>query len=266
MALTDYIQIEYIESDGVAYINLGNSARPTRNWSISAITQMPISSTYYLWGVNDGSSHYYDFGFNIDQNAYLWRCATSTNRYVDKVFGDPSATPVPFSYSQKIMIDQDRPADTSENTRISVYDWPDDNTEYYTTREYPNAATAVKNLYLFARNSNGTVASKAPAGTRLYSFQVVNYFLSSEEQLIMSLTPIREKNGTRVGLYDTVNDTAIWAATSNFIAGPDIGSASKLWIRQSGSWNSGTPYIRQSGSWTAGTPYIRQSGSWNQGS
>lgn len=259
MAITDYIQIEYIESDGVAYINLGNSARPTRNWSIYAIAQMPTDATYYLWGLNDGSSHYYDLGFNTTENAYLWRCATSTNRYLGNGSGESL-----FLYSQKIVLDQFRSNDTSDPTTMHIYDYPDENVTLTNSREYPAAATAVKNLYLFARNANGTVANKAPAGTRLYSFEVTNWMQGAD--YLFQLKPVREINGSRVGLYDTVSDTAFWAATSNFIAGPDISSASKLWIRQSGTWNSGTPYIRQSGSWTAGTPYIKQSGSWNQGS
>lgn len=257
MALTDYIQIEYIESDGQAYINLGTDGRPTRNWSIYARVQMPTNATYYIWGLSDGS-HYYDMGFNTSQNAYIWRCATSANRYL--------ASGTPFNYDQIIVCDQFRSNDTSNDTVMSIYDWPDENTTYTNSRSYPSAATATKNLYLFARNNNGTLANVAPAGTRMYAFEVVNWLGDPGDQQRFEMVPIREKNGTRVGLYNTVTDTAHWAAVSNFIAGPDIGGSSKLWIRQSGTWNSGTPYIRQSGSWTAGTPYIRQSGSWNQGS
>ena len=98
----------------------------------------------------------------------------------------------------------------------------------------------------------------------MYTFSVENYFTTPEH--LFELIPIRERDGSqRVGLYDVISDTPFWAAVSNFIAGPDIVESSQLWIKENGTWTSGTPYIKVGGSWDSGIPYIKESGSWNQG-
>lgn len=259
MALSDYQLIEYIEGNGSAYLNLGSDERPNRNWSIYAIATINPTETQYIWGVNDGS-YYYDFAYGGSTNAYIWRNASSTNRLI--------AQNTLFPVTQKISIDQFRSSSTSNPTTCTVADYPDENTSYSENRSYPSAANATKNLYLMARNNNGSVVYQAQQGTRLYLFEVHNYVVPGSNDMRYKMVPVREKTVTdpKVGMYDIVSDRVLWSPVSNFVAGPDVRNASQLWIRQSGNWNSGTPYIRQSGTWTAGTPYIKQSGSWNQGS
>lgn len=258
-SLDDYIQIKYIEANGLAYIDLGSSGRPSRNWSILAVASFKNTSDAYVWGVRDGTSKYYSFYYDNANTAYAWQYGpTADVNYIAQNSLYPSDYP--------IQITQSRTSNTSSPTYLYLEDYldPEQGDSYSTNVVYPAAATSTRNMYVLAKNNNGAVANIAPAGTRLYKFKASNDITSEE---FFDLVPIRENTDSnpKVGMFNLKNNTAIWAKTSNFIAGPDLDSGSHIWIRQSGSWSEGTPYIRQSGSWAAGKPYIRQSGTWNQG-
>ena len=140
-----------------------------------------------------------------------------------------------------------------------IYDYPDENYESAYSMTRPSG-TSTKNLFLMARNNNGTADGFTP-GSRCYEFQVWN----ESSQQIMHLLPVREKTGVdpKVGMYDVVNDTVFWSATeANFLAGPDLSNA-EVSVKVNGSWETGTPYIKVNGSWEEATDvYIKVNGNW----
>lgn len=261
MALSDYIQIEYISNGGGAYIDTGVTGN--RNYSYEMVCAVPnttiteLNQRCTLWGA-EGSANKYSFGISASGLSYIVRYASSS----------PSVTPFITSSDPtnpriiKIVMEV-----TTSGGNITITDFKTQAQLSSGTFSY-NTSTNVnlnRNQYILAlNNSSGGTPAYLGLGCRVYYFKIYNKITDTT---LREFVPIRSDITNKAGMYDLINDVAYWSGnTYDFIHGPDISTGGKLWIRSSGFWLSGTPYIRQSGSWTKGTPYIRQSGSWTQDS
>ena len=256
MAITDYKRIEYIEGASGAYIDLGVTGNRAYSYYAECTIPTDIGARATIWGA-EGSANKYNFGILADGTAYRIRYAASS----------PTLSPVASSAianPRRVNITMET---ATSGGNIYMYDYNTEELLANTSYSYGGSNTNLnRNLYLLALNASSSGTPSYPGiNCRIYWFEVYNA-TTSPTTVLRQMAPIRDPATGNVGMYDLKNDVAYWSGGTNFIAGPDIGSASKLWIRQSGSWTSGTPYIKQSGSWNAGKPYIKQSGSWNQGS
>jgi len=258
MAITDYKRIEYIEVQKIgstySYIDLGSSLRPNRYWTVGGQFTLPVtgvSSTIYLFGVNDGTRNY-TFMYSGGDSCYKFRYANQTAVSLSPVhiFPDNQIVGAGWYY------------DYNSSKAIGyIYDEPDE--EYSSSGESSSSGTqlATKNFYIVCRNNNGTPGGYFE-GARIYELTMY------DEQNLQSMAffvPVREKTGVdpKVGLYDTVSDTVFWSkTTTNFLAGPDLNST-EVNVKVNGAWYSGTPYIKVNGSWEEATDvYIKVNGNW----
>lgn len=264
MALSDYVQIEYIQGVDGAYIDTGIQGRRTHSYKFVCTIPTDIGSRATIYGA-EGSTNKYNWGILADGSAYRVRYAAASPSVplIQSTIADPR-----ILFIEQIM-DYPSVTATTPTGKIRIKDYETQQSLITDVAfSYGGSNSNLnRNLYIMALNASSSGSPSYPAiNCRLYSFNIYNYVTADTSSILREYIPIRDPATGNVGLYDTWNDVPYWSGGANFIAGPDIGSASKLWIRQSGTWNSGTPYIRQSGSWSTGKPYIRQSGSWNQGS
>lgn len=261
MAITNYIEIEYIEGVTGAYIEIpyADANLTNRNVSISAICTCPVdtSNRYVIWGA-EGSANKYSFGMSQDGSTYIWHYGAKT-----AALSPSTSYYCTLANQRKIYVYQTVGA---SNVSYLVNAYPA--TRYAsgnTARAESSENLQNRSMYILAsHNTSGTTATWYANGCRLYYMDAYNYATDTD---LLELYPIRDPNTGNVGLYNAINDKAYFSGSAiNFVAGPDLHSSSKMWIRSSESWTSGTPYLRQSGNWVQGTPYIRQSGSWTKGS
>lgn len=256
MAITDYKKIEYIEGVSGAYIDLGVTGNRAYSYYVECTIPTDIGARATIWGA-EGSANKYNFGIIADGSAYRVRYAASSPT-LSPVASSTIANPRRVNITMEV---------TTEGGHIYMHDYLTEETLASASYNYGGSTTNLnRNQYLLALNASSSGTPSYPGiNCRVYYFEVYNV-VSSPSTVLRQMIPIRDPVTGNVGMYDTISDAAFWSGGTNFIAGPDLDSGAKLWIRQSGSWASGTPYIRQSGSWSTGKPYIRQSGSWNQGS
>ena len=256
MALSDYQQIEYIQGVSGAYIDTG--IKPTRYYSIGGIYMVGITeSAPYFFGVYDGTRHF-SFYFSKSNSDFRWRFAQNTAQSLSPNYVLPYV-------EQKVKLGFTCSRSASKTTAyISLLD----DTSYSSAqRNTPTQAqTATKNLFLMARNNNGSAGGYA-VGSRLYSLSIHNEVSSSQSDLIAEYIPIREKTGSspKVGLYDTVSDAPLWSGT-NFVAGPDIvATTNTVRVNVNGTWVEGVPYVNVNGTWCEGKTYVNVNGTWMEG-
>lgn len=257
MAITDYKRIEYIEVQKVgstySYIDTGSSLRPNRYWNVGGSFMFPvsgISSTIYLFGVNDGTRNY-SFMWSGGDNCYKFRYANQSAVSLSPVHVFPDNQMVYagwyFDYNASKAVG-------------AIFDLPDEDYASSGKSSATGTQLATKNLYIGCRNNNGSPAGYVE-GARIYDFNMYDeQNLESKAQFV----PVREKSATpKVGLYDTVSDTVFWSkTTTNFIAGPDL-NTTEVSVKVSGSWKTGTPYVKVNGSWEEATDvYIKVNGTW----
>ena len=258
MALTDYTKVEYIQGADGAYIDTGIEGKRINSYEMvfSCFDSIihSLNAINALWGA-EGSANKYSFAINNNGTSYRTRYATQS----------PSVTPFIFSTDPaNLRVLRIKMETLESGGTIKITDYLTDAELSSGSYTYGASTTNLtRNIYVLAMNrSSGGTPDYEGVYCRVHYFKIYNAVSGS---VLREYIPIKNAQG-KGGLYDLVSDTAFWSGGSDLGPGPEIKDASKIWIRQSGSWNSGTPYIRQSGSWNAGKPYIRQSGSWNQGS
>lgn len=261
MAITDYIEIEYIEGVTGAYIEIpyADANLTNRNVSISAVCTCPIDTNnrYAIWGA-EGSANKYSFGMDQAGTSYIWHYGAKTATL------SPSTPVLCTLENQRKLYVYQTVAASNVNYIVNIYP-ANRHSSGTSARAESGENLQNRSMYILAsHNTSGTTASWYANGCRLYYMDAYNYATDTD---LLKLYPIRDPNTGQVGLYNAINDKAYFSgSTTNFVAGPDLHGSSKMWIRSSGSWLFGTPYVKQSGSWVQGTPYIRQSGSWTKGS
>lgn len=258
MALTDYTRVEYIQGADGAYIDTGLQGK--RYYSYEMVFSCfdsiirSINAINALWGA-EGSANKYSFAINNTGTSYRTRYAAQSPS-VTPFISSPDVTNLRVLRIKMVTLESGGTIKiTDESTGAEL------SSGSYT---YGASTTNLnRNIYVLAINrSSGGTPEYEGQFCRVHYFKIYNAISGSVER---EYIPIKNAQG-KGGLYDMISDTAFFSGGSDLGPGPEITDASKLWIRQSGTWNSGTPYIRQSGSWSTGKPYIRQTGSWSQGS
>lgn len=180
-----YTQVEYIESSGTQYIDVGFV--PNQDTRVFAEVEFATaSSTQALFGARTSSSAN-QFQFVTSGNAYRTDYNTAYTNMVSA------------SISGKFYVDK--------NKNVTNLNGSETYTHTYAS------FTAPGTMYLFATNNNGSVYAYASA--KLYSFMVYD-----NGTMIRDCVPCTNASGT-VGLYDVVNGKFYTnAGTGVFTAGP----------------------------------------------
>lgn len=197
---TGFTALEYIESTGTQYIDLGQSIGSGENIIIKFEY---ITNRGGIWfGARDGDYHSAGFSFDysngantlliLSHNAYIstqrgfWFRLSSMTPYVLNWHGEPFQNP---GMSPNII-------PTQQGTI--------DETNYLVTPPY--------NAYLFACNRAGSAVGFKPM--RIYHFEVKSK---------INFIPARRDSDGEIGMYDTVTNSFFTnAGTGEFIAGPVV--------------------------------------------
>lgn len=201
--------LEYIETDGSAFINTGIEGK----WPRSCEMKILVVST--TWAVF--------LGDRVANNGNRFQMVMTGSNRVD--FGTYT------SYYNGVDITASVTNRTPLLVRASL---KRSNTSYIAAKQEgesaytsktgpaypPSGATTGLNLFLFANNNGGTQGSFEPAGTRLYYCKI--YSDDSLSTLVFDGVPYRYNH--KCGLWDNVSNTFFGNANSSgaFIGGPNV--------------------------------------------
>ena len=195
-----YTQLEYIQSSGTQYIDVG--FKPNQDTRITASVIWPLSgasrSNYLCGARQSGSSKKY--AINGYGGKYESHYGTNTVSAWNSV-------------SEQFSIDKNKNVTT-----------------IYGVTETQEAQTfqCPVNMFLFAMNNNGAMYS--PASVKLYQFSVYD-----NGTLVRDFIATKRSDGT-VGLYDTVNSQFYSnAGTGTFTAGPEVKNGG-IYVKVDGVW------------------------------
>ena len=184
----EYTQVEYLQSNGTQYIDTGikpvisDSVKP---YITTTCAVDDISLHQRMWGVTKGSGTYLQFFNNVGQLGV-------------QAFGMP------------VLLTQDT------NKHSYIIDFANSTVKQDSTSTaltYANNNLDI-NMYLFARNNNGTVDSFASC--KIYEFSY------NDGTQNIHLIPCRRNSDNVLGMYDTVSGTFYTnAGTGTFTSGSD---------------------------------------------
>ena len=169
----DYTQVDYIESDGNQYIDLGITANQDTNFSIKFETPSEVIGSKSLFGY-----------FNDNTNSfYLYISSNKQFQFGYKSWQN-------FGLSNSVL----------ENTIYNVSN--NKNKLYVNGTEYTNSntddfSTSPNNLLLF--KISGATSGGHPI--KLYSFKLFN-----NKTIVRDMIPCYRNSDNEVGLYDIVNN------------------------------------------------------------
>ena len=210
-----YTPVEYIETDGVAYINTNITGTPNKSAEIKILPV--IGDTIYLgsWGSSaDGeakkfvmfrfamfsSDSSYRIGFGYYYSVLNTNCPSVTNSVLN---GTPFVAKASLKSGTQIVSVKEQGA--SEFTSYS--------------RSYTRAVSSSLKMFLLALNNNGSVSQVARDGTRLYYCKI--YSDADYSTLVFDGIPCYY-NGA-YGLWDRITDSFFGnAAGSGAFTGPQI--------------------------------------------
>ena len=195
-----YTQLEYIQSSGTQYIDVG--FKPNQDTRITASVIWPLSgasrSNYLCGARQSGSSKKY--AINGYGGKYESHYGTNTVSAWNSV-------------SEQFSIDKNKNVTTIYGVTV--------------TQEAQTFQCPV-NMFLFAMNNNGAMYS--PASVKLYQFSVYD-----NGTLVRDFIPCKNTGGA-VGLWDDVNSVFYGnAGTGTFGAGPEVASPS-IFVNIDGIW------------------------------
>lgn len=186
--LSDYQEVEYIESSGTQYIDTG--LVPNQDTSVELVVNVLQSASQDFFGtssINDG----YSYGFYDGVSRVYDNYNDDIALYNDHILG-------------MITVKKEK----SITTVTGDYSF----TGYHNSSTF----TAAHSLYLFSRWKSSGVYR--PASMQCFSFKIWD-----NGTLVRNMIPAYRKSDEEVGLYDTVNDVFYQnAGTGDFIAGPDV--------------------------------------------
>ena len=184
---SEYQQVEYIESDGSQYLNVGKILSGTFKFEIEYIGTRKFGPS---------SSRYSKALFGC-------RGTSSSDRYVAFLgigSGSLQLTKNTSTTITKLIYDN-----TSVSSQSSTYSYTNDTLNV--------SVSNLLDIYLFARNDNGTVTD---AG----SFKVYSFKMYDNNVLIRNLVPCYRINDNVIGMYDLVNNVFYTnAGTGTFAKG-----------------------------------------------
>lgn len=185
-----YTQLEYIHSDGTAYINTGR--KYSTNDSVELIFQQDDTANYRIWGTFNQSSY---SGKNVSMTYSVGWCVRQETR-------DGQAAMVTFGA-----------IDTKKHTLKIL---PSghcyfDGVDYGKSEGWAANFTFSYNAYLFTINPGGTTPSATMKG-RVYRYRVWR-----SGALVQDMYPVKYVSGgtTTYGMYDVINNQYYTNANSS---------------------------------------------------
>ena len=238
----NYIEVDYIETDGSAYINTGY--KPTNNTYVVGSFYSQSHSGYY-YGVNSSGTQtgYYDFSHN--NGRYSFR------PYVSDAYVVPNQTGT-FYFNDRFYLN------ANPRSAISLTDGV---TEYSRNLNISTSGTCTRNLYLLARNNQGSVAG-CVQGNRLYSMNIYNSYASGT--LLYDFVPCIRKADNKVGVFDTVNETFYTSPTGAFTYGKIISDTNPFYLKVNNEWKMCDVYLKVNNEWKKTKPYLKVNNEWKE--
>ena len=158
-----YTPLEYIETDGVAYINSGVAVKATMSFDLKVKMNASISSMeiFVGTGATDG---------NAGTLNGLWRSTANQSKigygyyYMYSSILTPSGFSNPFEVSTRLL--KGTCAMGIKESGSSSYTGA--------TANRTNNVTASQSLYIFASNVSGSASYKASSGSRIYYIRIIS--------------------------------------------------------------------------------------------
>lgn len=185
---TDYELLEYIESTGEQWIDVG--FKPTQKTRVYAkVGSFPTSKDgQCVFGSRDKSDGTVHYTFRINNKKYRTEFSNGYVEYPDTI-----------SYDTTFTIDKDKNITTLDGTK--------------TVTGVTGDFACANNMLVFACNTNGTADMKS--SVRIYSLVIYD-----DDNQVRNLVPARHKESGKIGLYDGVELKFYEnAGTGSFIAG-----------------------------------------------
>lgn len=214
----DYQQVEYIESTGSQFIDVGVVPKSTSRMVLEVAMTNLASNNRNGWH-SSGNLESFSCGSYTSHSTYYMTCSSSSS-YV--------MSDIPFDYKKHVF-------DISNKALIC------DGTSYG-TGNIGDTATTGQTIYIFALHDEGETSN--PYGAqfgweKIYSCQVYD-----GDILIRYLIPCYRKYDGKTGMYDTVNDKFYEnGGTGEFKKGPDTKSLPSEYQAVDGIGSTGTQFI-----------------------
>ena len=212
-----YTQLQYIQSDGGAYIDTGMVVPTNYKWELKLNTRGSNTSPY--WGYTNNNSYssatsFYSLGANGQSGI------SGITISVGAFSGTSESNQSSFYNATQIANAGTLGGDAMHTIKCNGnFNFTADDTPMtQMTAKTFTAFTPGGNAYLFARNApTMNSGAMAKSGTRIYSYKVWN----ASGTLVQDLVPVQQ--GTSIGMYDLVNNQFLRkSGTGEFTAGPAV--------------------------------------------
>jgi len=228
-----YSQVEYIQTDGTAWIDTG--IQPALDFEVKAKVYQPTSGDQFFMGARKDTGNTRFYPIHVYSGEYLTVTGTWANY--------PGVTPAD-TYTTPHVLDSVITNGTSLS--ITVDGVPDTGTGTITESTLPTVSLPI----FGGRLNNGQSITRSPSGSRCYYAKIY-----SGGVLVRDFVAVID-NLNRIGLYDFVSETFFGNAAQYgaFTAGPVISVA---WSTDAPQLTEATPYLWafQEYTFTDGTTY-----------
>lgn len=203
-----YTPVDYIETDGTAFINTGVKGNAPRSMKLTILPVAPASGNYYVLGCrkDSGNTRFVPLVITSEKMAGLSYGAAN---YLSDIDISASCDNGTFMVVQSILAAADQKIYVKQNGESS-----------YTSKSHTQSGTitTATDMYLFAMNNYGTASSRV-AGTKVKSCKI---YSDKTWTTLLFDGEACYYNG-EYGLWDHVTDTFKGnAAGSGAFTGPSI--------------------------------------------
>lgn len=274
-----YEQLEYLETDGTAYINLRDhvssgdeykdASLPIRRRSKSMTTDMQFSfkpgvtiptAVRYLYGTNNNSSNKYSQTYCALNNRYLYNSMGVQSNVAEQRFPATGDGVVHKIHQLSGIYMTGRRCDVTDldDSIKQIIPSTENNGRHTMPGICPNgsidqnpAASGIKRwsqffdvcIFTASKDAAGTPVANPIAGLRIHSFTTRMKPASDGNDRTFTLIPVRRGDGV-LGMYDIYSGEFYtnFASSGSFIAGPSIGQ----YINAKIKGNNATMYYNSS--------------------
>lgn len=208
-----YTPVDYIETDGVAYIDTGIKGNIPMSVELYMTPVIPASGNDYVMGCRKDSGDTRFFPLLITSSG-IAGCAYGSSTWNSSTNGVNCSTSATNKTPMYVRC--------SFNARAQYFGIKQAGASSYTTRTHTNTASISTdmNMFVFAGNFYGNEMSPAEAGTRLYHLKIWGAADYSTDLLFDGIACIY--NG-EYGLWDNVTNSFFGNANSSgAFTGPNV--------------------------------------------
>lgn len=201
MALSEYTQLEYIESTGTQYID--TAFKPNQDTTCEVSLYKNTNNSCRIFGAWSTSYHENTFSIGTDgpDNSYIG--------YDSQYDGSDNGKKIPTIPNGNHIVGLYKNIYKLDSNIIKTYN-------------YQNF-TCTKSIYLFVQHTHDGALEQYGA-YRLYYCKIWD-----NNTLVRNMIPVKRKSDNVLGLYDKVNNVFYMnRGTGNFIAGPAVYDGSQL--------------------------------------